>query len=155
MGIERVDFYSDDEYQQTLQTEEEYTMKEAQKENAERIYDETVGEAILIVEKYKDNGGIRQYIQNLRDGIGALGGIQALRKIVPELAHKLADEIGQTPKESAICCIVEALERCIDIIGHNDCTDHKTPNGFALALDLGRKALADYRAELKAEGKAQ
>jgi hypothetical protein len=131
----------------------EGTSKAAQEENAERIYAETVGEAVSLVEKYNEKGGISEYIQNLRDGIGALGGIQALRKIVPELADKLADEIGPTPKENTVCGIVEALERCVDIIGHNDCTDHKTPNGFSLALDRGRKALGDYRAELKAEGK--
>lgn len=75
-------------------------MKAAQEENAERIYAETVGEAVSLVEKYKEKGGISEYIQNLRDGIGALGGIQALRKIVPELADKLADEIGPTRNES-------------------------------------------------------
>ena len=96
-----------------------------------------------------------EYIQHLRDGIAALGGIQALRKIVPELAEKLTDEIGPTQKENTVFGIVEALDRCVNIIGHNNCTDNKTPNGFAVALDMGRKALADYRAGLKAEGKAQ
>ena len=38
--------------------------------------------------------------------------------------------------------LLEALERCAHVIGHNDCTDGKTPNGFAVALDRARAVIS-------------
>ncbi len=38
--------------------------------------------------------------------------------------------------------LLEALEVCAHVIGHNSCTDGRTPNGFAVALDKARAAIA-------------
>ena len=38
--------------------------------------------------------------------------------------------------------LLAALERCADVIGSNNCSDGKTPNGFVVALEHARKAIA-------------
>jgi hypothetical protein len=37
--------------------------------------------------------------------------------------------------------LLEALEHCAYVIGHNDCSDGRIPNGFAVALDKSRAAI--------------
>lgn len=67
------------------------------------------------------------------------------------LAHALVlgsteDEVRQRTK-SIVCAVnnhealVEALELIVNVVGHNSCTDGRTPNGFVVALEHGRKAL--------------
>jgi hypothetical protein len=38
-----------------------------------------------------------------------------------------------------------ALGVCEHIIGHNSCTDGKTPNGFVVALELARTTLRNAK----------
>ena len=37
--------------------------------------------------------------------------------------------------------LLSALERCAEVIGHNSCSDGRTPNGFVIALDHARAAI--------------
>jgi hypothetical protein len=43
--------------------------------------------------------------------------------------------------------LVAALESITNVVGHNSCTDGKTPNGFVIALDKARAALAKLEAK--------
>lgn len=49
---------------------------------------------------------------------------------------------GIVDPETAIPELLAALEVCAHVIGHNDCSDGRTPNGFAVALDRARAAIA-------------
>ena len=42
--------------------------------------------------------------------------------------------------------VLGALGRCVYVIGHNSCTDGNQPNGFVVALEHGRNALAKAQA---------
>jgi hypothetical protein len=41
--------------------------------------------------------------------------------------------------------LLAALERCADVIGHYPCSDGKHPNGFVVALEHARAAIAKAR----------
>ena len=48
--------------------------------------------------------------------------------------------IARLQSERAL--LIEALKRCVYVIGHNACTTGTTPNGFVVALNFGRRTLA-------------
>lgn len=41
--------------------------------------------------------------------------------------------------------LLAALMRCSEVIGHNSCSDGKTPNGFVVALEEARAAIVKAR----------
>lgn len=43
--------------------------------------------------------------------------------------------------------LFSALEVCAEVIGHNSCTDGRTPNGFVIALEKARAAIAKAKGE--------
>lgn len=58
-------------------------------------------------------------------------------------ARAIADALNERERITAENRMLrEALGMCAHVIGHNNCTDGKTPNGFAVALNHARAALS-------------
>ena len=57
------------------------------------------------------------------------------------LSAALDSRFDDVDFEPATNELQSALERITHVVGHNSCSDGKTPNGFAVALDQARTAL--------------
>jgi hypothetical protein len=106
-----------------------------------------MGKAMDFVDAARAIDKVGDEIDRVRDELWSLGPpeetIDKARAALPALKERVAElEEAVAGRRAADSAVRTALEILVEVVGHNDCTDGRTPNGFVVALDRGRRALA-------------